>query len=88
MRRECTTVKFFSCGEHIGTLEAFDQHGNGRRNKVWDGHVYGIPVELNNFKEVSAFAKAKGYELEKVYDEEHDALCSDYHGPSAPCIIR
>jgi len=66
MARECTTVKFFSCGEHIGEVEAFDVHRPGRRNKAWIGHVYGFNLEFDNLKEVAAFARAKGYEHRKV----------------------
>lgn len=64
--RECTTIKFFSCGEHIGDLEAADTHGNGRSNKSWIGHIRGIEIDLPNLREVATFAKSHGYDYQKL----------------------
>lgn len=62
-RPECTKLELAACSDVIGELIACDQHGNGRSNKVWTGHIYGLPLEFPNMREVFAWAKAQGYDV-------------------------
>lgn len=87
MRNECTELIVMEGSAEIARLTAYDVHSGSRHTKSWDGTVRGKVVELPNLKAVEVWARAAGFTIEKVR-EDHDALCSDNHGPSTPCIIR